>query len=145
MASIDKHKNQAEHNFKLANSLGDGEYRDWTITTCFYSALHFTNLLFLSDPKIGHIDDLFTKLNYSTDTADQVKQMSIHAFRESIIKRKLPSIRTQYRQLREISEAARYLESSSGMTGPEYIKPALAQHALNDLLTIKTEVLKLLK
>lgn len=145
MASQDKHKDQAEHNFNLAGSLGEDEYRDWTITICFYSALHFTNLIFISDPKIGHIDQLYDKLKSSTETADQVRDVSIHAFRESIIGSKLPSIRTKYRQLRVMSQAVRYLENSSGMTGSEYIKPSAAKHALEDLSTIKTEVLKYLK
>lgn len=145
MASFDKHQSQAEHNLELATSLGNGDYRDWTVVSCFYSALHFTNLLFISDPNIKHIDELFDSMRYSTETADDMKRQSIHAFREMIISSKYPEIRTQYRQLRALSEAVRYIENTSDKTGIEYVLPNIADRALTDLGTIKTVVISKLK
>ena len=75
-----------------------------------------------------------------TAIPDDLKEKSVHAFRDMLIGKAFPKIRSKFTQLRLMSQSARYLETSSGKCGFDYITSATADRALADLEYIKKEV-----
>ncbi len=108
MASKTVHQSQANHNEEIANELVKGNYYDWACTTAFYSALHYVEAKFYDIPEIVHTDDAYEK--NKTLMKNEDINFGVHLFRETRLGGKFPSLRSSYRQLREVSEQARYLK-----------------------------------
>jgi hypothetical protein len=129
------HKEQAEHNEKVAISLSETEFFDWAITCAFYSALHYVEAKFASIPEVEHSEVLYQKSRIKMD-AEDVK-MSVHTFREILIGKYFKSIRSQYSQLRTSSEMVRYLETTHDKPAFKFINKETAKRLIQGLISIK--------
>ena len=83
------HREQAEHNLRMSDSMDRAAYGDWAATVLFYAALHYVDSF------------LARTLNYHpSNHADRDKQIhTIHPLRK---------IRVEYRELKDSSHNARY-------------------------------------
>ncbi len=137
MADQNIHLKQAEHNRKIAKKLAKDKIRDWSVTSAFYSALHYIEASFISNPKVGHTEAKFNSLKLSLP--EETKNKSLHAFRDLLIKQSFPKIRLSFAQLRHMSESARYIEKSNNKSGFDFITDENTKKALCDLDNIKSE------
>lgn len=136
MSSKLVHKAQAEHNERAAQHLLNTEFLDWSCTSAFYSALHYVESAFFDIPLIQHTDECFLK-NKSKIKAEK-GDISVHIYREILVGKVFPRIRTSYRQLWEVSEQVRYLDKSN-RTAFEFITKNTAERLVNsDLNTVKS-------
>jgi uncharacterized protein (UPF0332 family) len=98
---------QAHHNLKACEYLYNAtEYPDWVITTAFYSALHFVNAILFPLEESG------TRYN-NIDTYCQRNKKnneSIHSITTALIRKYHPSISIKYADMKNASQAARYLD-----------------------------------
>ncbi len=129
------HKNQAEHNEKLAKRLIITPYIDWAITCAFYSAIHYLEAKFVSMSHIQHTETLYEKSR--PEMKEQDHHISTHSFREMLVGNEFPKIRMQYNQLRTSSEMVRYLDRTNDKTGYEFFSKTVAKQLIKDLETIK--------
>ena len=83
------HREQAEHNLRMYDSMDRSAYSDWAATVLFYAALHYVDAF------------LARKLHYHPrGHADRDKLLhTVHA---------LKKIRVEYRELKDCSHNARY-------------------------------------
>src|ERR1035438_1655790 len=97
----------ALHNEKLSNELfSGGEFYDWVVTTCYYSAIYFViNELFPNQYDIGgkpfqchSFDDYCFKKSRSNVSSNR---NSKHDIREELVKEYLPDIRVAFHTLRD--------------------------------------------
>lgn len=119
MADFQVHIAQAEHNENLAKYLLPSEYFDWSITGCFYSAIHFFEASLFLRSKERH-----SEISIPVDP-DGKNECSPHTWRSRLIQRKYSKdVWRCFRSLKEASETARYLSNSSGpvvfRTTPSY-------------------------
>lgn len=96
MQKYDEHINQAKHNENLASELLQTlTYKDWIITICFYSALHYVDAELSKrlnvDPEISHPQD-----------------RSIHSYREDLVRTFFKKVFEDYRFLSVLSRSTRY-------------------------------------
>lgn len=99
-------KDQAEHNFQVANYLGKKDtYSDWTITVSFYSALHYIRHLILpyTDP-MGNVYTAFEGLWASLKASSEGR----HGFQLRFVRDNYPVLDFEYKRLHEMSCYARY-------------------------------------
>ena len=141
MADQNIHLQQAEHNHNIAKKLAKDKVKDWSVTCAFYSALHYFEAAFIAaDPKAGHTEVKYNDL--ALNMPDYLKGKSLHAFRDLLINKAFPKVRSQFAQLRYMSESARYLEKSKNKCGFDFITEETAKKALQDLNEIKSELQK---
>ena len=140
MADAHSHIKQGEHNRNLAVKLGDGDYRDWTVTTAFYAALNFLEAGLLKKGKGEHTETLHERMRQ--ELGAELREKSVHALRDRLVDTYFPKIRGKLGQLRHMSEAVRYLEKTGGKQGNEFITVKTAEKALADLGEIETETKK---
>lgn len=140
MAVIKIHEKQAEHNRDLALKLGKGTFRDWTIVCAFYSALNFLEAGLLKKGKGDHTDTMFERARQELGV--QLKEKSVHSFRDKLVEINFPELRGKLAQLRHMSEAVRYLEKTSNKCANEFITENNAEQAIADLKEIEDEVKK---
>ena len=98
------HQVQYMHNKKLSDDMMhsfQSQYNDWQITSLFYSALHLIN-------------SYFYKNNMPRPTN--------HRKRSEAVKKELPAIYSEYQELRELSEHARYKLPYSSMTDADVLR-----------------------
>lgn len=93
MASKDAHLKQAAHNEKLYSQLLNTQFLDWAVTAIFYSGLHYFDGYLAAksvDPRLAH--------------------PPTHDVRTPLVAREsnLRHIYSNYRRLKDESEAARY-------------------------------------
>ncbi|PTT35935.1 hypothetical protein DBR28_11665 [Chryseobacterium sp. HMWF028] len=111
----------ALHNKKLCEELNvQKKYNDWTITTAFYSALHFTDLKVYPFTAIkGH-----TCTNID-EAVQLLKHPEKHTAKMIMIELQCNEIKIQYRWLKEQSYNARYktykVAASSGDKAVQYL------------------------
>jgi hypothetical protein len=84
----EEHLNQASRNEKLAQSLAQTEYREWTVTVLFYVAVHYIEA-FLAVRHL-HCDD-------HSERSEKIRQIP-----------ELRKIAKEYDALRTLSRQARY-------------------------------------
>ena len=103
MSDTQGHLYQAHHNENLAaDLLSKLIYKDWLITTSFYSAIHYVEAkLATRTPPIHPLKDV------PRDSSGRA-YVSPHQFREDLVHRHYKSIFKEYRMLKEKSEQARY-------------------------------------
>ncbi|GEN77491.1 hypothetical protein [Chryseobacterium hagamense] len=112
----------ALHNKKLCEELNvHKKYNDWTITTAFYSALHFTDL------KVYPFTSIHGQICNNIDEAIQVlNHPEKHTVKMKMIELQCSKIKNQYRWLKEQSYNARYktykIPASSGDKAVQYLK-----------------------
>lgn len=99
-----KKQSHAEHNRRLAQELNTGKtYYDWSVTTAFYSALHFVDLKILP----------FTIGGKTYDTLKQAKtalnSSCKHKARMEMVQLQCPKIMQEYRWLMDNASNARYI------------------------------------
>jgi hypothetical protein len=140
MAEPITHEKQAQHNEKIATKLVNSPFIDWAVTCAFYSALHYVESKLIDHPKAGHSEKKFEELKETMQ--EQLKIKSVHAYREFMVGQLFPNVRTQYSQLRYMREAVSYIEKSNKKCGFEFITPATAKKAIQDLKEIRDEVKK---
>ena len=137
MADQSIHLQQARHNQNLAKKLAKDKVRDWSVTCAFYSTLHYFEAVFIADPKVGHTEDKYNFLRLNTP--DYLKDKSLHSFRDFLVDKTFPKVRSKLAQLRYMSESVRYLEKSSNKCGFDFINERTVKKALQDLDDIKSE------
>jgi len=107
MADFPVHIAQAQHNEGLAIFLLDKPFFDWSITACFYSAIHFFEARLFFDA-----NDNSNKHSESSIPAglDGKFKYSSHSWRAKQIQESYPREAWKaFRSLKEASETARYL------------------------------------
>lgn len=139
MSSKKTHLDQAEHNAKVANSLVDGEYYDWSCTCAFYAAIHFVEAKFADIPEILHTDKVYE------DNKDKFKDegggKSIHWYREFLVGQKLPNtVRLAYGHLKATSEMCRYLRGQDKKACDLISKEDAKKLVREKLTTVKTQL-----
>lgn len=146
MAEFQVHVSQARHNESTARHLLNTEFFDWSITACFYAAIHvFEARLF-----IDSIDEdkRHSETSVPRNEAGEWKYTQ-HRWREIVFFDRYPSeAYKRFRSLKESSETARYL-SHYVQTAPKFeTVPAFTLFATKDakfsidtdLETIKEEL-----
>jgi len=108
MAEFYVHISQANHNEGVAKFLLDKPFFDWSITACFYSAIHFFEARLFIDS--ADEDQKHSETSIPTDDTTGAAKYSAHRWRERMVQDKF-SRKTwiSFRNLREASEIARYL------------------------------------
>lgn len=101
MADLLEHLNQANHNEQCANEIlaQIPDFRDWAITSAFYSAVHLAEAVFTSIPEIGH----------SEVAQDRATNEEKHRYRSRKVREIARPAYTNYRKLQEASQNVRYL------------------------------------
>lgn len=138
MPSCSDHTVQAIHNEKFATFLkGHLEYKDWIITVCFYTALHYVEAVFFNMPHIQH-----TSLSIPKDPTTGKYLYSEHAWREKLIQQHLPQkVYIHFRKLHTNSNTARYLDINKSGLSSSYFTDKDALDAFDkDLQSIKQEL-----
>jgi len=135
MSSLSTHNAQAEHNKKLSKQLSKTDFIDWSITCAFYAALHFVEAAFTRIPEILHTDDCYNRHRSTMASLDIDKSM--HAFRETLIAKRFPSIRAKYHHLRVSSKAARYLLTTKDKPAFEFFEKSILKQLLKNLEMIQ--------
>jgi len=129
----EKKKAHALRNFDLCIKLFDeGKYRDWVVTTAFYSAVQFIEYtifpLVLKKVEYSDFDEYYeAKSNNGFPNK--------HNVRKSLVSEQLPIIRTQYRDLLDECHTARYYNYE--------ISADKAIEAKKNIQFIKAECLKI--
>lgn len=102
----------AQHNKSICEELHKQQkYNDWTITTAFYSALHFTDLkVYPFTSPSGTI------CKNIAEVCDALGKREKHAAKIELVRRSCPSIIIEYKWLRDQSQNARY---TSFITRPD--------------------------
>jgi hypothetical protein len=127
-----KKKDHALRNFDLCIQLFDeGKYKDWVITTAFYSAVQFIEhaIFPLVLKKVEYSDfDEYYEANSNNGSPNK------HNIRKRLVSEQLPTIRTQYRDLLDECHTARYYNYE--------VSPDRAIEAKKNIQFIKLECLK---
>lgn len=99
-------KEHGKHNLDLCKViLDDGNYNDWVITTAFYSAVHYVeHALF---PLIEDGVEYPTFNEYWQINFHPI-HVSKHDCKKRLVKRYLPAVKTQYRELCDDCMNSRY-------------------------------------
>ena len=99
-------KAHAEHNEQLCDFLiADGNYRDWIITTAFYSSLHYVqNEIF--PLTVG--EDTYPNFNTYFNLVLKPKSQSKHSGTKDLVKTHITPAFSQYRWLFDACMNARY-------------------------------------
>ncbi len=102
----------AKHNEKACKHLNsNGEFKDWIITTAFYSAIHYVDhSLFpnqYEDPSTKKIKH-FKSLDFYFTHTDRTKPK--HEIRHDLVDEHLPEISDQFQTLKENCSNARYVD-----------------------------------
>lgn len=137
MPSYSDHIAQAIHNEDFATFLkGHLEYKDWLITVCFYTAMHYIEAIFFNMHSIKHTESTIPK--YPTGK----NKYSIHGWRRQLIQRNLPrKVYIFYRKLEENSQTARYLDiNRSGLASSFFTGQDVLDMFDKNLQTIKQEL-----
>lgn len=107
MAEFSVHLSQANHNEGVAKFLLDKPFFDWSITACFYSAIHFFEARLFIDS--ADEDQKHSETSIPVDAAGRA-EFSVHRWRERMVQDKFSrKAWISFRNLRESSEIARYL------------------------------------
>jgi len=128
-----KKKEHALRNFNLCIKLFDeGQYRDWVVTTAFYSAVQYIEYtifpLVLKKVEYSDFDEYYeAKSNNGFPNK--------HNIRKRLVSEQLPKIRTQYRDLLDECHTARYYTYETS--------PSKAIEAKKNIEYIKSECLKI--
>lgn len=122
MASKDAHLKQAAHNESLYSQLVDTQFLDWAVTAIFYSGLHYVDG-YLATKSLG----------------PKHAHPPTHDVRTPLVAREsnLKHIYSNYRRLKDESEAARYRVKY-------FIKGDVEAIKENGFETIKSYLLKFL-
>ncbi|MDO9289289.1 MAG: hypothetical protein Q7T83_10930 [Thermodesulfovibrionales bacterium] len=136
MPSYSDHIAQATHNEEFVSFLkGHLKYKDWLITGCFYSAIHYVEAVFFNMPNIKHTESSIPKY------PDGRYKYTPHPWRKELIKQNLPRIFIYYRKLESNSHTARYLNMNrSGSASSFFTNEDALDMFDKNLQTIKTEL-----
>lgn len=108
MPSYTDHISQAKHNEGFGLFLKENlKYKDWLITVCFYTALHYVEAKF-ADSLSLHSENI-PKIKKPATGKDENQYNSIHTYRKKLVATYLKKIYVNYRKLEENSKIARYL------------------------------------
>lgn len=138
MPSNADHIAQALHNEEFAVSLKTKlTYKDWLITVCFYSALHYIEAHFFNIPAIQHSITTIPK-----DPSTGKWQCSEHGWRMKLVQRNLPpNVYIHFKKLHANSTTARYLDTNKNALSSSYFSNQDALNAFDkDLQMIKKEL-----
>jgi len=107
MGDFAVHVSQAKHNESLAEFLLDKPYFDWSITACFYSAIHYVEArLFI---EFVESDKKHSETSIPVDDKGEWL-VTPHRWRERLIQNHFSkSVWKSFRNIKEASELARYL------------------------------------
>lgn len=98
------HWEQAEHNEMMALDIvtqNPIKYKDWAGTASFYSAVHY-------------VEAYMDKIHGKHADKDKPDNMSPHKYRESMVRRNLPEVISDYKELLRVSKMLRYLLNEDG-------------------------------
>lgn len=127
-------KIHAELNEKLNDELiAQNVYRDWVVTTAFYSAIHYVEYKLFSSP-FRFFDKEIKSLEEAHSAVPYKYRRSRHETRGDLVKLRLYKIQVQYDFLRKQSQNARYINYK--------VNESLSKEAKNCLNAIKAECIK---
>lgn len=127
-------KEHAERNEQLNDKLiAENIYKDWIVTTAFYSAIHFVEHKIFSTSKIWHGQNV-KNLEEAHSAIPSIHRRSRHETRGALVKTYLSQVSVQYDFLRKQSQIARYIDYK--------VSNSLAIQAKGCLNKIKEESLK---
>lgn len=110
----------------------ENKYHDWTVTTAFYSALHFVQF------EIFPFDDGFGNIYHSFDHyyAEKIRhRMSKHEATHQLVAKHLKTCNAKYKWLMDTCRTARYNNYK--------ILPKVADEAVENLKFIKGRIKKI--
>lgn len=118
-------KEHAERNEALNDELiAGGVYKDWVITTAFYSAIHYVEFKMFSTA--FHFNGVEVKnLEEAHAAIDYKNRKSRHETRGNLVKLKLFQVQVQYDCLRKWSQNARYVDYKVSTTQATQAKGCL--------------------
>jgi hypothetical protein len=123
----------ALHNEEVCNFLhASKSYPDWTVTTAFYSALHFVNYEMFPLHSLG--DDFQNFEEYFTARCLN-KRVNKHEATALLVGKNLKSCFSRYSWLKDMCMTARYSDYK--------IDPTSAELAVENLAFIKSQIGKL--
>ncbi len=106
MPSLLAHLWQARHNEKLAKELVDSlSYKDWAVTTTYYTAIHYIEAAFSQNNDILHTE-------YQVPPSSH---RSKHSIRENLVLEHYSGAWEALRKLHTQSNIARYLNTERGV------------------------------
>jgi hypothetical protein len=105
MGTKTDHQEKADHNQKFLDSIDEAAYPDWTVTVCFYKALHLVEMLFAKDGK--HSEN--------------------HRDRHDTLKRGHQNVWREYLPLYTQSRRARYKVRAIDQQTVRYVRGRLSQ------------------
>ena len=144
MSSRSVHIQQARHNEGLAKELVRAGYRarDWAIIAAFYAAVHYFEARLHDEPPFTHpavsVPIRHTETSRPPRSAD--RGYSPHHWRQELLANNCAEATADaYRQLRSLSEAARYHSRIRvRTTAHDYFSNAAVDRCLDDFLeTVK--------
>ncbi len=118
-----QHISHAKHNYAFLHSFYNNyHFNDWSVTVCFYIAVHIVEAVIFNIKKISLGGN-----SYTIDHSEQLMQnfshqISYHQVRANIVRDNFPSISHWYRMLYNDSKTARYKSYSfnSGYSAFDY-------------------------
>jgi hypothetical protein len=128
-------KEHAERNEALNDELiSQNIYKDWIVTTAFYSAIHYVEYKLFVVPfhfnsaEVRNLEEAHASIHYKN-------RKSRHETRGALVRLRMSSVSVQYDCLRKWSQNARYVNYN--------VSSAQAAEAKNCLNKIKTACLTL--
>ena len=103
------------HNKDVCDHLEDiTDYRDWIVTTAFYSAVHYLESHIFPDTYENPINGKFKQYDslneYFGDFKYTVEHTNLHNCREYLISEQFPEIYADYKTLKDACWGARYFD-----------------------------------
>ena len=127
-------KEHAERNEQLNDKLiAENIYKDWIVTTAFYSAIHYAEYRIFSASRI-FFGKTVRNLEEAHFAIPYQNRKSRHETRGALVKIYLYNVQVQYDFLRKQSQTARYIDYR--------VSQSLATQAKGCLNKIKEESLK---
>jgi len=125
-------KDHALHNEEVCNLInGQNKYHDWTVTSAFYSALHY--VLFEIFP-VEHYGEKYTCFDHYC--SEKLKnRTSKHEATCGLVAKHLPTCDGHYKWLKDQCMSARYYDYD--------VSPEVAKEAVKNLEFIKSRIKKL--
>ena len=105
MGTESDHREKADHNQQFLETIDETKYPDWSVTVCFYKALHLVEMVFARSG--NHSDN--------------------HRSQHDVLKRGYQDLWREYRPLYSLSRRARYKVRSMSPATVSYVRNRLSR------------------
>lgn len=132
MAKNDKSLNHAIHNEQACEFMAPSPFNDWTVTTAFYSSLHYVLYkMFPSKTKNGEYQTFEDYYYEYCSFMGSAKPVNKHNSICDLVEDNIPKIAADYNKLKDLSWGARYVDYK--------IDKKLSKEAIRLMKKIKAE------